>query len=402
MSHYLYAQYCEIKPNRMNAQIHRLYEISEKKERTIIGLMSGTSLDGLDIAMCRIQGSGMETKVNLIDYACYGYNAGQKALLREVCFNDTVKLPRLSKLNRLLAEWHATYVLDFLHTRDIAPVEIDIIASHGQTVYHYFTEKESDTGHSFQIGDGDILAHLTGIITISDFRQKNIASGGQGAPLAPYGEILLIGENQTPVILLNIGGIANFSFFNKGLKMATDTGPGNCISDFMVRRYYPGHYYDKNGVFASEGIVSQRLLEALKSHSFFSKPFPKSTGPEEYNATWLEAILSDFSHLSPRDVISTANQLTADTIASAILSNTTGIVDLYISGGGKHNKTLIDRLKTNLPKAHFQKNDFADIPSDAKEAVIFAVLANESISGPTWQKMNLKHHLSLGKISFPY
>lgn len=384
----------------MNSNIRKLGVIAQKKERSIIGLMSGTSLDGLDIAWCKIKGCSKNTELRVAKFQYYPYTDQQKKILRDLCFRENVSLPSLSWTNRLVAEWYADFVVIFLKEHNIPSEEVDLLASHGQTIYHHYSELRQEEGHTLQIGDGDIIACRTRIITLSDFRQKNIAAGGQGAPLAPYGESLLI-KSSTPTVLLNIGGIANFSYFKGGFVVASDSGPGNCLSDALVRKYFPGQYFDHYGEYAAQGKVNIDLLESLKKHPFFKKPIPKSTGPEEFNTLWCETILSNYKHLSVKDLISTVNQLTADSIVEEISKLVESQFDLYISGGGKHNTTLVNRILEKLPRANYIQEDFAGIPSDAKEAVIFALIANESICGPSWKELGFDHHLSMGKISFP-
>ena len=280
--------------------------------------------------------------------------------------------------------------------------EIDVLASHGQTIWHAPRHQHgrADFPHhaTLQIGDGDHLAVGTGIITLSDFRQKHVATGYEGAPLAPFADELLFRQPGLNRLLLNIGGIANFTLLpaDGGPAQATDTGPGNTLLDAVVRRHYPGRTYDEGGHLAAQGQAHAGLLAALRSHSFFSEPFPKTTGPELFSPAYLaeNQRLTTTENLPAPDLLATLIELSAGAVAQGVRHylGPASVADVLVSGGGAHNATLLAALARHLPATRLRSTAEAGVPPDAKEAVLFAVLANEALAGSG---------LSLGKISLP-
>jgi anhydro-N-acetylmuramic acid kinase len=401
----------------MNANLKTLYQIGEKPVRHIIGLMSGTSLDGLDVALCAVSGDGESTKVTILQFCTVDYTDETKAQIRQVFAKKTIDFQHLALLNGWIGQLHARMILQCLERWKIAPSTVDLIASHGQTVMHApaALHKQAQFGNStLQIGDGDHIAVTTGIITISDFRQKHIAAGGEGAPLAVYGDYYLFSKRGEDRIMLNMGGIANFTYLPGSLKaedvFVTDTGTGNTLLDASTRQNFPDMAYDKDANIAKQGTVSAPLLSALMSHAFFAQAFPKTTGPELFNLEYLQdaQLASNTSKLSVPDVMATLTHFSALTISQAIrqciastgseLSN----FNIYMSGGGAHNPLLVELLKNQLPCGFYRTDDLG-IAGDAKEAVLFAILANETVAGG---KSNFGERkgipsVAMGKISFP-
>jgi anhydro-N-acetylmuramic acid kinase len=260
------------------------------------------------------------------------------------------------------------------------------------------------------MGDGDHIARRTGIITISDFRQKHLAGGGEGAPLALYGDYFLFSNDQEDRFLLNIGGIGNFTYLpangHASDVFATDTGPGNTLMDAYARRLFEVDY-DADGAQAAAGVVDQGLLEIFKSDPFFQLPFPKTTGPEQFSPAWADAVFAQHpkGQLNPFNQMATLNRLSAETIADALLrvQGTGAPKALYLSGGGAGNQTLVQHLKQLLPDWKIRPMRELGIPGDAKEAVLFAVLANETLIGSAEPDLRLGGipYLSMGKISLP-
>lgn len=396
----------------MNSHIQNLYEIALKPSRLIIGLMSGTSLDGLDIALCRFEGSGTETKFMLLHFETVPYNDDFKQEVKTIFSKKEVDLEKLCLLNPWIALQHAAMINNCLKKWDISNKDVDLIASHGQTIYHAprHLHQQTKFGNStLQIGDGDHLAVATGIITISDFRQKNIACGGEGAPLAVYGDQILFSKPGEDRILLNIGGIANFTFLpgNNGDILCTDTGPGNTLMDAYMQQQFPGKYFDMDATVAASGSVNQLLLSALKEEAFFSQPCPKTTGPELFNLSYLENAKQQSNTLaiSVEDTMATLNKFTADSIATAIkdcIKRKPG-VNIFMSGGGIHNPLLVQTLKAMLPDCNFDDIESLGINPDAKEAILFAILANQAVAGEKNKESQGKGlaAVSMGKISFP-
>jgi len=393
----------------MKACISKLNSIAEKSESLIIGLMSGTSLDGLDIALCKIKNSGLATLAEVIDFETIPYAPGFKDEIKQICFKQIVDLKQICILNEEIGRLHGNLINQFLKSRYIDSETIDLIASHGQTIFHSpkRLRKADDYGNAtLQIGDADQIATITGIITLSDFRQKNIAQGNEGAPLAIYGDYLLFKSNSENRILLNVGGIANFTLLkaNGGFEcvLSTDTGPGNTLMDRYVAQNFKNQHYDKNAELASLGKVDEEFLSALVSHPFFTNDLPKTTGPELFNLGYLNDALqrSERTALSHHDVLATLNRFTAFGIALAIKkveSNQNAVV--YLSGGGVHNPLLLKNLSELLPDLSFKNLMALGINPDAKEALLFAILANETVAGN--HQVFGTQTLSMGKISLP-
>ena len=398
----------------MKQQVEKLYRISHKKSRRIIGLMSGTSLDGLDIALCNISGNGTETSLVTEKFTTIPYTDSFKENIRKIFAKREIDFQNLCLLNPYIGIEQGKMIAQCLSDWHIESSEIDLIASHGQTVFHAPKKQHMVAGFpnaTLQIGDADHIAMITGIITISDFRQKHIAAGGEGAPLAVYGDYYLFSKKDENRILLNMGGIANFTLlsgdFNPASIFTTDTGPGNTLIDAYVRRYF--HMaYDQNGEIAAKGTVSQPLLAQLKKSSFFDASFPKTTGPEVFNFEYVEQALqkSGITSISRNDMIATLTQLSADTISDAILKT----VDpsqkyiLYTSGGGAHNPVLIAAIQAKLANFPIKSLEELGVAGDAKEAVLFAVLANETVAGSddsSFGQLAGVPNVSMGKVSFP-
>jgi anhydro-N-acetylmuramic acid kinase len=396
----------------VNKYIGKLELIAKAKSRKIIGLMSGTSLDGLDIALCEFRGSGAGTSYEVMHFSSVAYPQEFIKELKSVTFQEQVSLLQLTLINARLGTYSAELVLDALKAWNVEPGEVDLIASHGQTIYHAprsLHQLEDQPNATLQIGDGDHIAALTGIITLSDFRQKHIAAGGEGAPLAVYGDLLLFADAAENRILLNIGGISNFTFLPKGkipsTVFSTDIGPGNTMMDQFVQLYYPGQHYDRDAALASAGITNEVLLEALQDHPFLDLPFPKTTGPELFNLRYLQKAIERAGNisLSNEDVLATLAEFTASCIVKAI-QQAAGKerFQVYLSGGGMQNPLLVKKISEGLG-FQIQNSAGLGINPDAKEAVLFALLANECIAGngSDYGTNSGIPGISMGKISLP-
>jgi anhydro-N-acetylmuramic acid kinase len=397
----------------MNKNMSRLMDIAGKKTKLYIGLMSGTSLDGLDIALCAISGHGRDTKVQLLHFKTVSYTQTIKEEIRKVFAKPTISFQHLCVLNPWIGKLHASFILDVLKEWNIKPEEVDIIASHGQTVYHspMILHGLADFPNAtLQIGDGDHIAVDTGIITLSDFRQKHVAASGEGAPLALYGDYCVFSKKGENRILLNMGGIANFTFISADETpdvMVTDTGPGNTLIDAIAQKLFAVDF-DKDAAIAKQGKVNDDLLKALKANDFFAKPFPKTTGPELFNLSYVEdaQVTSVTTGVSNEDFLATITRLSAETIAEAISSLIKKGVEyiIYMSGGGAHNPLLTKWISEILPGISMRHTDELGIPGDAKEAILFAVLANEAIAGEPidWPINYGMPSITMGKLSFPW
>lgn len=311
-----------------------------------------------------------------------------------------------------LGNYHADLVLEALQSWDLEPDDIDCIASHGQTLFHApaIQHQRKDMPNStLQVGDGDHIARKTGILTISDFRQKHIAAGGEGAPLAGLVDELLFKDPQNDRLLLNIGGIANFTLLpasdDRGWS-TTDTGPGNTLINAAMQRFLDKPF-DRDGKVALKGKISLRLLRVLKSHPYFRKPVPKTTGPEEFNLEWVEEKqeASGTSDISVDDLVATLTRFSAETIADSIKEIAgESLPEIYLSGGGMHNNQLTAWISDELGGYPLKSFEEIGFNPDAKEAVCFAVLANETLSGAGFLiglDNQPERRVSLGKISLP-
>ena len=403
----------------MNSQIQQLYDIARKSERRIIGLMSGTSLDGLDIALCRLSGSGPDTTVVLERFTTVSYDDDLKTEIRKVFAKKEIEFEQLCLLNPYIGRLHGQMVRDSLAAWSIQPADVDVVASHGQTVYHAPKRQHGRAkfpNATLQIGDGDHVAAASGIITLSDFRQKHVALGGEGAPLAVYGDYFMFSKAGENRILLNMGGIANFTYLpadqDASAVFTTDTGPGNTLLDAYARRLL-NKPYDENGQLAASGHVNADLLRALKKNPFFDTSFPKTTGPEVFNTHYVEEAQtsSQTTVIASADLMATLVQFSADTIADAIrrvlpeasADEQKSAFVVYMSGGGMHNPALTGAIQALLPGLSFRRTNELGIDGDAKEAVLFAVLANECLMGGTTSFGNRQGvpTVSMGKVSFP-
>ena len=398
----------------MHQNIQNLVTVAAKQERMVIGLMSGTSMDGLDIALCSIKGAGRDTQFELKTFTTVDYTNDFKAKILSIFSKEMVALETLCLLNAWVGKQHGKMVLDALSSWKIAPATVDMIASHGQTIYHapksLHPNSEYDPA-TLQIGDGDHIAVTTDILTLSDFRQKHLAAGGEGAPLAVYGDYLLCSHPTENRLLLNMGGIANFTYLSAGCSLdqvfSTDTGTGNTLMDAYTRTHFAPMAYDKGGAIAAAGKINPALLTELKAHSFFTLDLPKTIGPELFNLEFL-AKAQKASHtvdLSKEDVMATLNRFSAETIADCIQSSIPAGTkfNMYSSGGGMHNPVLMGHLTSLLPDATLYSSDVLGINPDAKEAILFALLANEAVAGTALFAGGhaTKIPITMGKISFP-
>ncbi len=398
----------------MLKNINQLNLIAHQFERMILGLMSGTSLDGLDIALCKISGNGIKTTCDVLHFETIPYSHELKSELKEIFCKEEVSLEKVCLLNNFIGKHHAQLINQCLQKWNVKNEDVDVVASHGQTIYHAPKHKHPNSCYdnaTLQIGDADQIAVNTGIITISDFRQKHIVAGGEGAPLAVYGDYFLLSSEDENRILLNIGGISNFTYLPKSLNfekvICTDVGPGNTLMDNYVQQHFTGLQFDENATIALQGKVNNNLLNALFEHEFFQQKFPKSTGQEIFNLNFIEGALakSNTKGISKEDVLATLNLFTAKTIANAIQEN---IIEqnftIYISGGGIHNPLLMQNLQSELPSIKIEITTKLSINPNAKEAILFAVLANECISGDSEFYSSAHKNIpiiTLGKISFP-
>lgn len=330
----------------------------------IAGIMSGTSLDGIDVAVIEYP------PVRTIGFQSTPYSAAVREAILAVS-NTATTTAAISRLHFQLAELYARAVKRAV--RRFGPVEL--IGCHGQTIFH---EGRSNT---LQLGSPAVLAERTGVPVVSDFRARDIAAGGQGAPLVPYVDALLFRHPQRTRIALNIGGIANITVVPpRGEVTAFDTGPGNMVIDALARAQSKGKLnYDRGGRLAASGTVNRALLRRLLADPYYRRRPPKSAGREQYGAEFVAALQE--SGLPLCDLAATATVLTAATIAQGIRLCGALPSDLVVSGGGVHNPQIMAHLAALLPECAISTSSDHGIDTDAKEAIAFAILAHE-----TWRR----------------
>ncbi len=366
--------------------------LQSKAEKLAIGLMSGTSMDGIDAALVKIQGSGLQTKVELIAFDSLAYPKKLKEKLLVISQPGKGTVDEICRLNVVVGEYFLDAVHHICQKAGYKIEEIDLIGTHGQTIHHlpqeekYFGKKVRST---LQIGDPSIISARTNVLTVGLFRYSDMALGGQGAPLVPYFDFLMFRDENKNRVLLNIGGIANITILPRKCHfnevVAFDTGPGNMVIDGLMRKLFKCEFDDR-GKTAAKGKVSFHLLEKLLTHPFFRKAPPKSTGREEFGEKFIDHVLqlAKGENLSSEDIIATATELTSVAIKKSIAQvqkNENFVEELIVGGGGIFNKTLLASLKDKFPNANVLSSDELGIPSDAKEAICFAVLANETVHG---------------------
>ena len=364
-----------------------LEPILNKQERLVVGLMSGTSMDGVDAALVRINGHGLNTKIELIHFICLPYEPSLVQSLEDIISKGSTR--QISQTNFTVGGAFAEAALAVIKGAGLSTSDIDLIGSHGQTIYHNPPSSKKGVASTTQIGELDVIAERTGITTIGDFRTRDVAAGGEGAPLVPYVDYLLFHKSGKVSIVQNVGGIANATVVTERIEdvIAFDTGPGNMLMNNVVSLATNGEKrFDQDGRLASQGSVNKVLLEKLLSHPFFAKSPPKSTGAELFGkekASELYALVKE-KRISLNDLITTLLELTLESIAISyerFIFPKWNVSEVILSGGGARNPLFVKKLKKKIDHVKFSTSDDYGIPVEAKEAVAFAVLANELISG---------------------
>ena len=359
-----------------------------KKQSRVVGLMSGTSADGVDVAVVDIAGRD----VRLAAFETMPYKPALRKTVLALCRPESARLEDVCHYNHVLGEVFADAAIALCRKHGISLRSIDLIGSHGQTIYHHPEggRYEGRTVRStLQIGEPSVIAQRTGITTIADFRPRDMAAGGQGAPLVPYADYVLFRHRTRSRAVQNIGGIANVTFLPRGGRttdvLAFDTGPGNMVIDGAMRQATLGRRrYDRDGRMAARGTVHRDLLKQMLRHPFLRQHPPKSTGREQFGQSYSEGFHREaVGHgLAPEDTIATATAFTAATIAQAYRKFLPEMPDeVILCGGGAHNATLVSMLQRELPGVKLCRSDEFGIDVDAKEAVSFAILALTTFKG---------------------
>lgn len=343
-----------------------------------LGLMSGTSADGIDAALVRFEGSGTALRCELVHARTLPWDAAlRSALIALGQGADSVSLDELGALDSRAAMAFADAALTVLEEAGIPRGRVRAIGSHGQTIRH---RPHAEPPFTWQLGDGNVIAERSGITTVADFRRRDVAAGGHGAPLMPAFHAALLGSQHEDRAVLNLGGIGNFTLLPvAGDVRGFDTGPANALMDGWCERH-TGQAYDASGAFAASGQIDAALLARLLAEPWFALPPPKSTGREQFHMDWLEARLGS-TPLAPADVQATLLELTARTVADALQMTQPTTRRVLVCGGGVRNPALMARLCAHLPQAVVESTAAHGLDPDYVEAMGFAWLARETLAG---------------------
>jgi len=343
-----------------------------------LGLISGTSADGIDAALVRFEDVATGLRCELVHGRTFAWDPALRAQLVGLGQGaDTVSLDALGSLDGLTARAFADAATDLLEDAGVPRGRVRALGSHGQTIRH---RPHADPPFTWQLGDGNVIAERSGIDTVADFRRRDVAAGGHGAPLMPAFHAALLGSAHEDRAVLNLGGIGNFTLLPVvGEVRGFDTGPANALMDAWCERH-TGRPYDAGGALAASGHVDAALLARLLAEPWFAMPPPKSTGREQFHLDWLQARLGD-SPLSPADVQATLLELTARTVADALQMTQPDTRRVLVCGGGVHNAALMARLAAHLPQAVVESTATHGLDPDYVEAMGFAWLARETLAG---------------------
>lgn len=391
-----------------------------KEVRHVVGMMSGTSVDGVDAALVEISGTDSEPKVKLLAFENKPYPPQVREKIFSLFTPANATVDKVGYMNFLLGEIYAKSALSVIEKAGMKLEEIDVIGSHGQTIWHAPIPESPDgipVAYTVQIGEGSVIAERTGILTVSDFRVADMAAGGQGAPLVPFSEYLLYRREKETILLQNIGGIGNMTVMPAGAKprdvFAFDTGPGNMIIDAVISAVTGGEKtYDAGGETAAKGRVCNALLDILKEEPYYRQPLPKTTGREHFGVQYTEKILSWWKEnpIPVEDLLATVTDLTAYSIADAyeryVLPKYRAS-EIIVGGGGSYNATLLRFMKERFAPhgVAVRTQEDLGLSSDAKEAVAFALMADCCMRGKANTLPSVtgaEHPAVMGKISQPY
>lgn len=364
---------------------------SDRSARLIVGLMSGTSADGIDAVVARISGEGRRLRARVLAHTHLPFPPVLQRRILNACLHGTVV--EICELNFLLGEHFARAALGAIRRAKLKPADVAAIGSHGQTMHHL---PNARTPSTLQIGEAAVIAERTGITTVADFRVRDMAAGGQGAPLVPYADWALFTDDRRPRIVQNLGGIGNLTFLPPRAEledvMAFDTGPGNMVMDGLVAALTRGRQtFDRDGRWAARGRVCDKLLAEMMAHPFLRRRPPKTTGREEFGEAFIKRVfgLARRLRLRPEDTVATATAFTAASIAEAyrrfvfprLKPAALGRLQIILGGGGAENPTLRSMLARRVGAGELFTHEDFGIANAAKEALAFAILAHETLRG---------------------
>lgn len=359
------------------------------KSMNVVGLMSGTSADGVDAALVRISGHGDAVTVKPLAFSSMPYPRGLQRRIVRAAAEGTVA--EICHLNAVLGEWFSRAALRVIAQAGVQPSQVHLIGSHGQTIHHLPTPvREYGIGHirsTLQIAEPSIIAERTGITTVANFRPRDMAVDGEGAPLAPYAHYMLLRDPHCSRLIVNLGGIGNVTYLpaGKGLEcvQAFDTGPGNMVLDGLMQHVSGGQRsMDRNGRLAAKGTVDLNLLNTMLAHPFLKKRPPKSTGREEFGGTFLARILATArGRIRPEDLLTTASLYTAVCVGLARQWLPGPVEEVIVAGGGAQNGTVMTDLAAVFDPISVARLDSLGWDSQAFEAIAFALFAYQTMNG---------------------
>ncbi len=378
----------------------------------IAGIMSGTSLDGIDVALVHIEGSGVESKVKLIHFITVPFCNDMKNEIQQALSIENSNVQLICSLNFKLGLCFANAVREVCKEANFPLGQLNLIGSHGQTIYHQPKHDGNMIPSTLQIGEPAVIAYETNTTVISNFRTMDIAAGGQGAPLVAYSEIILYRHPTKNRLLQNIGGIGNVTIIPSHLSdknvIAFDTGPGNMVIDEMCQRLFQLSY-DQNGKIAKQGVVVDEILTYCMNHPFLKMNPPKSTGREQFGEEFVSELLKRYERHSKENIVTTVTMFTARSIVhqyKEFILPYYEIDEVILGGGGSYNRTLVEMIRNGLKEEKctlFLQEDIG-YSSEAKEAIAFAILANETYHrnpSNVPSATGAKQSVVLGNITFP-
>jgi len=384
---------------------------SKHAPQLIVGLMSGTSADGIDAVLAEMAGSGRQLRARVLAHVHRPFSPVMRQRILHLCLHGTVA--EICELNFVLGEQFARAALAVIRRAKRKLGDIAAIGSHGQTIHHL---PNARTPSTLQIGEAAVISERTGITTVADFRVRDMAAGGEGAPLVPYADWALFTDKNKPRIVQNIGGIGNLTFLPPRAELddviAFDTGPGNMVMDALVTTLSRGRQtFDRDGRWAARGRVSEKLLAKLMTHPFLRRRPPKTTGREEFGEVFVQRMCASARRLRlrPEDMVATATALTAASIADAygrfvfpkLTAQERGALQIILGGGGAKNPTLRRMLAARIGAGELFTHEDFGIANAAKEALAFAILAHETLLGKPGNVPNAtgaRRAVVLGKI----
>jgi anhydro-N-acetylmuramic acid kinase len=369
-----------------------LSHLIDKPTRRIIGFMSGTSTDGIDTVVVEVSGARRETKVKILAFRTYPYDPEIRRRIFAIYPPHRLSGRVVTRLSFDLGEAFARAALDILTESGLKPADVDLISHHGVFIYHEPADRaRGRPGAHLEIGEPAVIAERTGIPVVADLRVRDVAAGGNGSPLSPYVDWILFADSIKGRAVQNIGGIANVTGLPPNARIeeiqSFDTGPGNMLVDGLVARFTHGREtFDRDGERAARGRVDPALLDHLVQTPFIQMAPPKAAGRENFGETFLQRLLrrADALRLGEDDVLATATAFTVEAIASSyeqFFAPRFTIDEAILGGGGVHNRTMMRMLKERLPRINWLRHEDFGIDGDAREAITWAVLANESIQG---------------------